>query len=465
MKKVNNILLKIKNILIKIYNSVYFPFLVLFLIQLGINYFKTIGYGDDDWFRNILSNKQIVPSGTVTEYLKWRYETWTSRIIIEFFLVNLLQLNVIIWKVLDATILAILGIAISKVFVSKELDNKICQKINWAITILLMCLSFDMFGGAGWIATFANYLLPITMGIVTLIPLKKVLCEDKIRKFEYPIYMISCLIASNMEQMCAILFVVFLIFTIYCFAIKKKNVILPLLFIIVLLGLINIITCPGNDARNEAEMKNYYPKFEELVFIDKIALGLSGMMQFCLINFNLIYVLLTGLIMFIIINKYENPIIKLIAIFPFVMGVAFNVCINFTASIAPKFIYSFKDYPVENVLTQNGNAGYMILSIYMAIILCIFISLILIFRKQYRTILAILILGAGMCAKIMLGFSPTVWASGDRTGFILMISMILVIILILEEQNEKMIDNFLNIIIACGIFSFFEKGMRSFSIK
>ena len=36
-----------------------------------------------------------------------------------------------------------------------------------------------MFGGAGWIATFTNYLLPITMGIITLIPLRKVLCEEK----------------------------------------------------------------------------------------------------------------------------------------------------------------------------------------------------------------------------------------------------------------------------------------------
>ena len=63
----------------------------------------------------------------------------------------------------------------------------------------------------------------------------------------------------------------------------------------------------------------------------------------------------------------------------------------------------------------------------------------------------------------MLGFSATVWASGNRTGFVLMISMIITIILILQEQKEKVIDNFLNITMVCGIFSVFEKIIASFS--
>lgn len=68
-----------------------------------------------------------------------------------------------------------------------------------------------------------------------------------------------------------------------------------------------------------------------------------------------------------------------------------------------------------------------------------------------------------MCSKIMLGFSATVWASGDRTGFVLLVSMIITTILILQEQEEKNMDNFLNIIMACGIFSVFEKVTASFS--
>ena len=457
---------KIKENLKKIYNSIYFPFLILFLVQLGLNIFKTIGFGDDTWFREILDNKQMVPNGTVIEYLKWRYDTWTSRIIIEFFLVNLLQINSIIWKIFDAVILTVLGVAISKIFVKNNIENKIAKKLNWIIVFLLFNLPLEMFSGAGWIATFTNYLLPITMGMISLIALKKVLCEEKIRKYEYPIYIIACLIASNMEQMCAILLVVFFIFSVYCFKNNKKNFIIPILFVITLLGIINIMTCPGNDLRSISEMKNCYPNFEELSFIQKIALGINAMMQFCLVKFNLIYVLFSGLLMFVILNKYKDPIIKIIAIFPFVMGLAFNILKGLIENIAPDFIYIFSNIPKENALILSGVStpleNYMALIIFAVVILCLFISLILIFGKRLKTILAVLVLGAGICSKIMLGFSATVWASGDRTGFVLMVSMIIGCVMIIQEQEENIIDKFLNIIIACGIFSIFEKITASF---
>lgn len=458
---------KIKEIANKIYSSVYFPFLVLFIVQLGLNVFKTVGFGDDTWFRDILHNKDILPSGTVTEYIKWRYDTWTSRIIIEVFLVNLLRVNSIIWKVFDVIILTLLGVAISKIFVSENQDVKNTKKLNWIIVFLLFNLPLEMFTGAGWIATFTNYLLPITMGVVALVPLKKVLCNEKIRKYEYLVYIFACLMASNMEQMCAILLVVFFIFSIYCFKEKKKNFIIPILLLIVVLGMINIIICPGNDLRSEAEIKNCYPNFDELSFIDKIALGISAMMQFCLMELNIIYVLFTGLTMFVILKKYEDPIIKIIGIFPFVMGLAFNLLKNVVQAIAPDFTYIFLSIPEKTTLIQSGAfiplENYMALIIFVITILCMFLSLILVFGKNYKTILAILVLGAGVCSKIMLGFSATVWASGNRTGFVLMISMIITIILILQEQKEKVIDNFLNITMVCGIFSVFEKIIASFS--
>lgn len=458
---------RIKETLKKIYNSVYFPFLILFGVQLFLNIFKTIGFGDDTWFKEILSNKEMVPSGTVTEYLKWRYDTWTSRIIIEFFLINLLQINSIVWKIFDAVVLTLLGISISKVFIKKDLDKNIIKKVNWIIVFLLFNLPLEMFTGAGWIATFTNYLFPITMGMISLIALKKVVYDEKIKKYEYPIYVVACLIASNMEQMCAVLIVVFFIFTIYCFKNNKKNFILPILFLITLLGLINIMTCTGNTLRSEAELKNCYPNFEELSIIDKVALGVNSMMQFCLVEFNLIYVLFSGLIMFVILKKYKDPIIKILGIFPFVMGIAFNILKNVVQVIAPDFVYVFLSIPEETALLQSGVVtpleNYMALIIFVVIIFCLFISLILIFGKRYQTLLAIIILGAGICSKIMLGFSATVWASGDRTGFVLLVSMIIATILILQEQEENIIDKFLNIIIACGIFSVFEKVTASFS--
>lgn len=126
----------------------------------------------------------------------------------------------------------------------------------------------------------------------------------------------------------------------------------------------------------------------------------------------------------------------------------------------PELYNQFSSLPYNSALIRTANgisfrAMFAIL-IYIGIILCLFISLILIFKKSKKTLLAIIVLGAGICSRILIGFSATVWASGDRTCFCLMISMIVICLLILEHNDEKSIQKFVNLATVFFVLGFLE---------
>ena len=73
----------------KIFNSKTYPFITLFIIMFGLNFFKSVVFADDNWFREVLLNG-VGPLPNITtmkDYIIFRYNNWTSRVVIEFFLV------------------------------------------------------------------------------------------------------------------------------------------------------------------------------------------------------------------------------------------------------------------------------------------------------------------------------------------------------------------------------------------
>ena len=86
----------------KFLNSKAMPFIILFLAMLCINIFKSVTYGDDTWFARITTGEVTEEVTSITSYFNWRYKTWSSRLIVEFFLIIFAKNFGILWKVLDA---------------------------------------------------------------------------------------------------------------------------------------------------------------------------------------------------------------------------------------------------------------------------------------------------------------------------------------------------------------------------
>ena len=82
---------------------------------------------------------------------------------------------------------------------------------------MILIYPIVLMNGAGWAATTINYMWPLATGLFALIPIRKIWDEEKIKFWQYPLYIIAMIFATNQEQVCAILLGTYLLFTVFIF--------------------------------------------------------------------------------------------------------------------------------------------------------------------------------------------------------------------------------------------------------
>ena len=88
-------------------------------------------------------------------------------------------------------------------------------------------------------------------------------------------------------------------------------------------------------------------------------------------------------------------------------------------------------------------------------IICIILSLLLVYKKLDSNI-AVLVFLAGFASRLVMGFSPTVFLSGERTMLFFEFAMIIVSILVWQEiikktdKSEKKVQKRIEFIIKSG---------------
>ena len=413
------------------------PYIVLFIIILLLNAFKSTLFGDDTWFSEIITGKIEPAITSFSKYVGWRYVTWSSRLIIEFLLIMFTYKLPILWKILDAGVYVLLYYSIKKVFCKRD------TKLNWLVLFLVLCIPFGLIVSAGWVATSLNYIWIISFGIFCLIPIRKIIDGESFSIKDYLIFGLASIFACNSEQVCLCLVTVYLIFNIY-FAINKKlKPITIIINIIAILSLIFILTCPGNTARTQSEIVKYFPGFDGLSLIKKVEISIISTMQYYLFEFNFIYLMFSSLVCYRIYKNYKNIVIRIIAIIPIIMGVGFNVFAPIMSGLAGDLynsIIAFKgiratDYSIMHIVDNSVPflvpLGFMTLNV-----VCIFVSTTMAFGKNLKSLVMLLLIGAGLCTRFMMGFVPSVDESGYRTHLILLICMIICSILVLDEEEK-----------------------------
>ena len=87
----------------------------LFIVfELFLMMFVNTNSGDDILFRTLKTGN----SNTV-EVVKLRYTEWSSRVIIEFVLIEIITSSKIIWALLQSLMMGLLAYSISKLFIKK----------------------------------------------------------------------------------------------------------------------------------------------------------------------------------------------------------------------------------------------------------------------------------------------------------------------------------------------------------
>ena len=150
---------KIKKYLKRILKSDSLPyilfFVVLVLFHMGM---KSFVGDDEEYFGNILFSGMSIP-----DYVKVRYIWWSSRIIIELFIIILANYQLVVWSFFDIAMYMLLAKSISKLALSQ--NNKFHK---YFICIMLLLLPIPVLNSVGWICTSLNYLWIAAFAIFAL---------------------------------------------------------------------------------------------------------------------------------------------------------------------------------------------------------------------------------------------------------------------------------------------------------
>lgn len=424
----------------KILKNKFLSMSLIFMFLLSIHVVFKVNFNDDLWFKNIIGTEYK----NIFEYIPIRYNTWSSRLIIESVLIFLLACPNIIWCVLDSLIIMLIIYSIDYLFKN--------NKKYILIFLIILLYPLHEMKSAGWYATTLNYLWPLALGLFSFIPIKNKLIEKKEKRYMYPLYILSIIFACNQEQMCAVVLSFYIIFDIYLYKKGKLNKFLIIQTLISLISIIFILTCPGNNERSIIETTSWYPSYENFNILKKISLGIISTFYFLNYRFN--FVVLVLLLLFPIISvlnktKIINKIISLIPITIYILS-SLSV-LNFDIHIVNLFdkIKIFKD-PVFDIYL-NKNLIFS-LSISILFFITILINIIFVFKSNEKVLISLIYL-AGLATRFIMSFSPTIYASSMRTFIFLDFSLIIIIYLLLEKlkYNKKIYNIILILILMLGI--------------
>lgn len=300
------------------------------------------------------------------------------------------------------------------------------------------------------------------MGLYSLIIVKKILKNENIKWYEYILSIIALIYAINVEQMCAILLAIYVPVTIYLIIKKKNNIYMVIQSMICILSLIFILTCPGNEARDISEAATWFPEFAHLLFIQKFLMGYSSSLAKFVFEPNAVFMIAGILIFILVCFKEKNKYKRVIGSIPIVCSIVFGIFGFVLAKFAPSI------YTPANSMTQYGITKIIPLIILTISGLSFIFSIYICFKGRFKGLLCIYILLLGFASRIAMGFSPTIWASNDRTFIYMYFSVIICSLILYQEiyelkyENIKYIDYF---ILFWAIVSFAFSCVYAFVLK
>lgn len=432
---------KFKEITNKIFKDGRGALILLFVLQLVLTIFITPNTYDDEWFINQITDELNVETNeiiehTIPDFITERYQTWSSRVIIELVLCLVLKTSKYLWILIQSLMAVLVCYSLSKLFVKENKD-----KNNFMLMAMILIYPYYTMHQTGWASTSVNYLWPLATGLFALIPIKKIWDGEKIRWWQYPLYAISLIFAANQEQAGALLLGFYLVFTILMIVRKDKKV-KPYMFIqtiVAILSVVFILTCPGNSIRQVEELYRF-KGYEMLSFIEKFVLGFTATFGNIILKQNPVYILLTSLIALYVFLNHRERLYRIVAIIPLLSVLLLGPFLTILNGMFP-YLNVFKTLIItQDVLLTpvNCNNLYYAFPIVFAFanFICIGMSILLIF-KNLKNNVALLIYLAGLASRIVVAFSPTVFLSKTRTMIFFDFAMVAVSYLIWDKLNKN----------------------------
>ncbi|MFT8352402.1 DUF6056 family protein [Clostridium saccharoperbutylacetonicum] len=413
---------------------IYIIFSVVFFIA---QCFITIYPGDDTYFIETVSK-----SKSIISFVIMRYETWGGRISSEFFIGIFSLLPLFIWRILNTMIAVSFVVFISKIIklsISKDSFQKNGNIIDWFV-----CLSFFMIPisvttrACSWFTGSFYYLWPTFFCLIAMSPFIYKIYNKDISKRHYIIAMLSVLYASYMEQTAAVL-ICFDIMTVLYLYKRDKKFYLGLVAenLLVLINLIIYTLSPGNELRNISETKTWYPTFGSLSLFQKVYQGVCWTHSH-LVRETTILMLVISLLLFIIVfNRNSKWLVRISAFISSMYFIGSLTPINKMVLSTTSYEYPYDIQTILDKIFFNPMLDIVPAVISSVIIFSIIILMFMCIKNKNERYLCIIFYLAALSCGYILGFSPTIFASGPRIFFMTNILLLMIGGILLKNILEE----------------------------
>lgn len=376
----------------------------------------------------------------LVEYLSQRWAKWTSRIILEGLII---PLSPAAWAVVDSFMFVLIWHAFLHITETQK-DNQ----MRWAVCALVLCYPLVEQSSAGWIMTTGMYIWPLALGLYAISIVARAVRKEAVGIVRIVLGCIATLVAANQEQMAAILAGVLLVMLAWEALRKRFHPFMVAMLAVVFADIALTLACPGNSARLSNEIAYWMPSFASYTPLHKLYLGITDTLDRYVYEGIVPSLLLAGTLAVAVFVDKKSPLwSKALAIAPLAIIVA-------GSWLAPALDVNLH-YLVERFLArpdlQAGGRNLGSLATGMILAFCIAATCVKVFGWNRKGWLMLAILCAGFASRIMMGFSPTLFGSGDRTFVFFDFTMLLVAAYSLKEIRDRSTKAFDNTLLALAI--------------
>lgn len=403
------------------YVKAYAPFFLVAAVGLIYHLLMQPMGGDDVFFSE--ATKDV----TLWAYLLHRYLNWTSRVVSEFILVNVIQVPVL-WRMINYLMFVTLPVILAKLFGDSDM-------MRWLAAGAVLIFPFHDMGTAGWITTTVTHFWPLWGILFVGLLLKKMVTGQRIHPVEAIFGVLVCIMTGSHEQYAVIMMVLFVICGVYLWMQKRKPTCMPLfvaLVVITIVSLLVIVLCPGNAGRNAVSIADL-PIYAEFGFGDKLYLGLLSIERVFIANADAVFVSVILLWSWLVYLKTKDFIKTTISSMPLLILFGQTVVRTAYPGLSGLFVI-----PGEILEWSWTELSTWIPMVYLAIsVVSMIYALFQLFGEDLFTFFSVLILvGCGFGAGMVLGFMATIYVSGERVYAPLYVILMLTTLFAIYKQRD-----------------------------
>lgn len=359
--------------------------------------------------------------GSFLGWVKWFSRNWGGRIVPQGTLVLLLQLPPIVFHFFDAFAWVVLLVYIKKIFDSEDKFTRGFIYVLAAVLIFVLIPGSVLNGTVFWKCANVLYLWGSTALLLGIYPVTQFMRDGKITICDYIFSVIGIVYASSFEQagvlMCGVFFIL-----IFCTLYDKRKLSWQIVALFLFAAACTFFFCklPGNAVRSQDEVLGQMQNYDMYSTLDKILWGIWYVITNIEGEVMYLVLLLAGTVTFIMhkTRKTFDPIL----IGAYVMFGYFLLCtlnrIGMSDAGTGYFINDLFSLVTVDSLQFGFPLSLAVRSIihfmaYVYLGTCI----LLVNPERFEPVGFTFYFGS-LAAMFIMGFSPTIYASGSRPRFL-----------------------------------------------